>query len=129
MMNERVDENNVCSGVERLNDRRVFERYHAYLKKTAAYDEGASDWMDRTKILLRLTFWQAEHRDGEQNPDELWTDLSAGYGQERMGELLSGMNGTLIKYEPDGEDQIHLTDLGMSVVMNTIRDLHHNCPL
>ena len=55
--------------------------------------------------------------------------MSAGYGQERMGELLSGMNGTLIEYEPDGEDQIHLTDLGMSVVMNTIRDLHHNCPL
>ena len=129
MMNERVDENNVRSGVKRLNDRRVFERYHTYLKKTAAYDEGASDCMARTKILLRLTFWQAEHRDGEQNPDELWTELSAGYGQERMGELLPGMNGTLIKYEPDGEDQIHLTDLGMSVVMNTIRDLHHNCPL
>ena len=80
------------------------------------------------KILEYLVFL-FHHSLNILHNEELWADISEGYGQERMGELLAGMNGTLISYAPDREDTIHVTDLGMKVVTDAIRDIHHNCPL
>lgn len=123
------DEGRGFYGTGKMRDRRVYDRFHAYLKRSAALDGTSPDFMDRTKILLRLTMWKMEHPDMEGSQEELWADISEGYGQERMGELLAGMNGTLISYASDREDTIHVTDLGMKVVTDAIRDIHHNCPL
>ena len=111
------------------SDRKIYESFQEYLKKSTALGETGADRMDRERILLRMILWKLENKEVPEMTDEFWEKVSRGYGDDRIGKLISGMNGTLITYDADEDEEIRITDLGMKVIFNTIRGIHHNCPL
>ena len=111
-------------GLEAGGKETISSRIHSYLM-LSTYMDDSSLWTERKKVLLRILVWKMEHENAELTEGEMMQELEAQYGPDHLGELLAGMNGTLISYDQGAESEVRITELGKTIIYDIVRSMFH----